>query len=316
MRSVEIREAVLVPGEMRRDPVENHADAVTVQAIDEEHEIVWRPVARGRREVARGLVTPGAVKRMLGQRKKLDVGEAQVGDVRGKLGRQLAIGQESTAVAAAPGACMHFVGRQRRGERVARTARCHPVGVAPLVIEIPHARGRLRRRLPRECERIALVGAIAVIARRDVVLVARTGADATNEAFPDARTIDPRRKRMPPTVPAVEVADDRYKFGVRSPDRECRAGLRIFAANVRPEFFVKARMRAFPKQIDVVRGQRGARGQGLHAGERCGLSHGAPLRGSYGTAGREFSPGYGERGCKKYKAAPADIDWALCNSWS
>ena len=58
IRPVEVRQAVLVAGEVRRHPVEDDADAVLVQDVDEVHEILRRPVAAGRREVAGALVAP------------------------------------------------------------------------------------------------------------------------------------------------------------------------------------------------------------------------------------------------------------------
>ena len=77
VRAVEAREPVRVVGEVRGHPVEDHADARAVQRVDQEHEVLRRAVARGRREVARGLVAPRAVERVLDDRHQLDVGEAQ-----------------------------------------------------------------------------------------------------------------------------------------------------------------------------------------------------------------------------------------------
>ena len=39
VRAVEVREAVLVVREVRRHPVEDHADAGLVQLVDERHEV-------------------------------------------------------------------------------------------------------------------------------------------------------------------------------------------------------------------------------------------------------------------------------------
>ena len=45
MRAVEHDRAVLVVGKVRRHPVEDHADAVLVQQVDEIHEVLRRAVA-------------------------------------------------------------------------------------------------------------------------------------------------------------------------------------------------------------------------------------------------------------------------------
>ena len=43
VRAVEEAQPVRVPGEVRRHPVEHHADAVLVQHIDEMHEVLRVP---------------------------------------------------------------------------------------------------------------------------------------------------------------------------------------------------------------------------------------------------------------------------------
>ena len=58
MRAVEQLQAELVGREMRRHPVEHHADAVLVQVVDHEHEILRRAVSAGRCEVAGDLIAP------------------------------------------------------------------------------------------------------------------------------------------------------------------------------------------------------------------------------------------------------------------
>src|SRR5581483_2512341 len=50
-RAVEAREAVRVRRKMRRYPVEDHADALGVTAVDERGELGRRAVLRGRREL-------------------------------------------------------------------------------------------------------------------------------------------------------------------------------------------------------------------------------------------------------------------------
>ena len=82
--AVEEAEAVLVGGEVGRHPVQDDADAVLVQVVDQIHEILRRAVAAGGGEVAGGLVAPGAVEGVLHDRQEFDVGEAQALDVLGQ----------------------------------------------------------------------------------------------------------------------------------------------------------------------------------------------------------------------------------------
>src|SRR5208337_5167088 len=57
VRAVEESQAVGVGREVRWNPVENDANVVLVEAIDQVHEILRRAVARGGGEVAGGLVS-------------------------------------------------------------------------------------------------------------------------------------------------------------------------------------------------------------------------------------------------------------------
>ena len=98
MGAVEKCKAVAIGREVRGNPVENDADVVLVEIIDEIHEILRRAVTRGGREVAGGLISPGAVERMLHDGEQFDVGEAQLVDVIGKAGRDFAVGQRSDCV--------------------------------------------------------------------------------------------------------------------------------------------------------------------------------------------------------------------------
>ena len=124
VRAVETIQAVLVVRKMRRHPVENHADAVLVQHVDEVHEILRRAVTRRRREIAGRLVTPRAVERMLGDRHQLDVREAHALHVLDQRLRDAAIAEECVVGAAPPRAEMQLVDRHGRSERVVRSRAC------------------------------------------------------------------------------------------------------------------------------------------------------------------------------------------------
>src|SRR5215469_17297806 len=83
MRAVEVGKAVPIGREVRWNPIENDSDATLMQIVDEKHEILGRAVASGRREITRGLISPGSVKRMLHDRQQLDVSELHALDVVG-----------------------------------------------------------------------------------------------------------------------------------------------------------------------------------------------------------------------------------------
>src|SRR5574341_1109586 len=57
--AIEEAQAVLVSGKVRRDPVEDHANAVLMQIINKIHKIRRRPIAPRGSKVAGDLVAPG-----------------------------------------------------------------------------------------------------------------------------------------------------------------------------------------------------------------------------------------------------------------
>ena len=167
--AVEAGEREVVAREVRRDPVEDHADAVLVQAVDELAQVVGRAEARRRGEVARHLVAPGARERVRHHRQQLDVGEAHVLGVGAQLVGQLEVGQRPVALERVqpPRAEMDLVDRHRAVERADSRA--------------------ARRATPRRPTRAAGRG------RRCAVLGGTSVSNATGSAF---RRISPSGARI------------------------------------------------------------------------------------------------------------------------
>ncbi len=84
-RAVELAERELVAREVRRDPVDDHADAALVEAVDHLAQVVGGALDRRRREVRGHLVAPRARERVRHHRQQLDVGEAHLLDVVAQL---------------------------------------------------------------------------------------------------------------------------------------------------------------------------------------------------------------------------------------
>ena len=284
VRAVEGLETELVGGEVRRHPIQDHADAVLVQVVDEEHEVLRRPIARGRGEVARDLVTPRLVERMLHHRQELDVREAHARDVVGEAGGELAVGEPAAALLrhAHPGPDVDLVDGRRRAPRVDRVPPPHPIAVSPVVAEVPHDGGPSRRRLRVRGERVRLVDSLARDLRMDEVLVERAMTDGRDESFPDAgllALVEPVRA----LVPAIEVADDADAFGVRRPYSEVGAlGLRH---RVRAELVEEVAVRALVEQVDVEGAQQRAC-RDAHAGA---TRSSRPRSGIATQSGRRFN---------------------------
>ena len=239
--AVEASEGPVVLREVRRYPVEDHADAAPVQLVDEEAEVVRRAPARGRGEVAGDLVAPRRPERMLGHRQQLDVGEAEVGDVVGQRRRQLAVAETG-----APRADVQLVDAHRVPDRMAIGARRHPGIVVPLMRARPddHAGGGGRVLGPTG-ERIGTQLGDA-IATGDGELVAIAGRRARNIHAPDPRAVL-RLQRIGVGPPAVPVADDGDRGGVRRPHREPHAG----PVDVRPQDLPQAVMTTLLQEVQI-----------------------------------------------------------------
>ena len=173
VRAVEEGQAVAVGREVRRHPVENHGDAVLVQVIDQVHEILRRAVTRGGREVARRLVSPGAVERMLHDGQQFDVGESQLVDVIGEAGRDLAIAERAVVLFgnAHPGAEVNFVDRHGRVQGIGGGAFFQKGRVVPCVVEIPDHGSGARRLLVENRNRVGSLDLVAELGGVDMELV-------------------------------------------------------------------------------------------------------------------------------------------------
>ena len=94
-RSVELSQSKVVLREMARNPVHNDSDALLVATIDEMTKLVRVPKAARWRIVTGDLVTPGTVKRMLGDGQQFDMGVAHFFDIRDQSIRELEVTQIS-----------------------------------------------------------------------------------------------------------------------------------------------------------------------------------------------------------------------------
>ena len=218
--AVEVDQARLVHREVRRHPVEDHPDPVAVQLVDEVHQVLGDPVARGGGEVAGGLVAPRAEERVLHHRQQLDVGVALL---EHPLDQRL--GDDPVAGGAPPRPQVDLVDRDRRLVALPLTPAGHPVAVAPLIAEVPGDRGRPSALLGVEPDRVGLGHRPAETP--DAVLVGGSLADAVDPGLPHPATGRLHRIGVAPRVP---IADDGGVVGVGGPHPEGGAVLVEVAA--------------------------------------------------------------------------------------
>ena len=251
--AVEAGERPLVLREVGRDPVDDDAEAASVQLVDEEAELVGRAEARRGRVVRRDLVAPRAAERVLRDGQQLHVREAGLLEVVGELGGELAVAEPL-----APRPEMDLV--DAHGRRLPRrgVATCDPLVVAPRVAGRGDDGGGGRRDLGAERERVGLVAPDAVGAV-DLELVAVTDLGALDDALPDATPDGP--ERVGGSVPAVEVAHRLHLAGVRGPHGERDACVRGMRAQHLPQPLVAA----LGDEVEVELPDLSARA-GAHAG--------------------------------------------------
>src|ERR1035438_7449012 len=86
-------QSMAIGRKMRRHPIHKNPDALLMEMIHQEHEVLRQTVAAGRRKIAEGLVTPPPVERMFGQRQELDVREAHLPTISGQFYGKLPVSQ-------------------------------------------------------------------------------------------------------------------------------------------------------------------------------------------------------------------------------
>ncbi len=129
--AVEPRHAVGIGREMRRDPIDDDADAGAVTRIDEAAKALGRPEAPRRREQPERLISPGTAERMFGNRHQFDMAEPQPRHIGHQPLRQLIPVRGVIAVRAEPGCGVHFVNGDRRVNILTLAPLLHPGVVMP-----------------------------------------------------------------------------------------------------------------------------------------------------------------------------------------
>ncbi|MNO91649.1 hypothetical protein D3C76_832010 [compost metagenome] len=265
--AVELGQAMGVGGEMRRHPVEDHADARQVAGIDEGGEFVAGAVAGAGGELRKQLIAPGTAERVFHDRHQLDVGKAQFFHVRNQALAQLRPGVLAGDFAqviqlALPGTGVQFVDRQRRRRSLTLAAGRHPVLILPVDLQRRgDFRGGVRWQAGGQCHGIGLEGQDPVLAE-DFVFVGLPCLQAWNEQLPDTGGVA-QAHRMTTTVPAVEVPHHRHPPGVRCPHGEAHAIDAIHGLQLGAQGAAQIAVVAFGEQIQIHLAQQRAKTVGV-----------------------------------------------------
>ena len=258
--AVELRQSMVVLREMPGHPVHDHSQPRLMAAVNELAEVIRIAEPAGRRVVARDLIAPGAVERVLADRHQLDVSEAQALDVRDEVIRQLQVAQRAVALLrhALPRAEVHLVHAHRLVIDVAAGALPHPFAVAPGESRgIPGERGGLLPVLAKEREGVALRAQMAVRVDQ-LVLVVRVNAHARDEDLPHP-ALEPAAHRVHPPVPGIEIAHHAHAMRVGRPHGELHPVHPVLGGEVRAHAVIQPLVLAFAKVVQVRIAQAGAK---------------------------------------------------------
>ena len=302
MGAVEIRQAMAVGGKMAGHPVDDDADPLFMQALDEPTKIVRRAETAGGRIEPDGLISPGTAEGIFVDRHQFHMGKPHVADIGSQLLGQFPIGQRPVAVLghAAPRAQMHFVDADRGIPRHGRLAPGHPLVVPPVIGgQVIDHRGGLRRQFSGKTVGVGLGRQQGPVSGQDLIFVQRPGTDPGNENLPISVAA---AHRMDPAVPAVEVPHHRDPLGIGRPHRESDTRHPLHDLHMGAQPAIKMQMGAFAQQMQVeiaqqrrkaigvihrfaaavIQAQRQTIGETLASRQRTGEQPLGPLPGQFG----------------------------------
>src|SRR5215472_17362804 len=160
-------------------------------------------------------------------------------DIVGKQRSHFTISEPAVAFFANsfPGPEMHLINGNGRIKSVAFSTSRHPGIVLPdITFKVPHSGGGVRPDFCGKAIGVGLVDRIPSVGGLYVVLVGVALTHAGNEGFPDA--CQTRLHWIRGDVPAIEIADDRNKLGIRGPDGKLDSALPITLRKVGSKSFI------------------------------------------------------------------------------
>ena len=236
--SVERGHSEGVAREVRRHPVQDHADPGLMQRVDKVHEVLRRSVAACGSVITGYLVAPGFVQRMFHNRHQLDMRVAHLFDIFHEHGSNLTVIVEISAVVGlSPGTEVHLIDIHRILLALQFFALLHPLLIAPLIIsQIRHHRGIVRAQLAGVGVRIGFqVGQAAL--RLDLILINLSGLNSRDKELENSGSILTVHL-MAASVPVVEISDHADAHGVRRPHGKVRSIRAVHSHRVRSQLLI------------------------------------------------------------------------------
>ena len=217
--TVKSRKSESITWEVCRYPVENDTNVILMHRIHKIAEVIRRSVSCCRCIIARYLITPGFIERMLHHRHQLNMGVAELFHIRSQHRSDLTVVIKFTAIVRFfPGAKMHFINRNRRFVALCDTTLLHPVLILPGIFsKINHNTRIVRTQLC--CIRVWIRFQI----RQTALCLNFIFIDVARANTGDKDFVDPGLQKIHlicSSVPVIEVSDNADTDRIRCPDCE------------------------------------------------------------------------------------------------
>ena len=215
--TVKSRKSESITWEVCRYPVENDTNVILMHRIHKIAEVIRRSVTCCRCVIARYLIPPGLVKRMLHHWHQFYMGVAELFHIRSQHRSDLTVVIKFTAIVRFfPGAKMHFINRNRRFVALCDTTLLHPVLILPGIFsKINHNTRIVRTQLC--CIRVWIRFQI----RQTALCLNFIFIDVARANTGDKEFVDPGLQKIHlicSSVPVIEVSDNADTDRIRCPD--------------------------------------------------------------------------------------------------
>ena len=231
-------QSVNIPREAGGHPVEDHTDPRLVQLIDKIHEVLRRSVARRRRIVAKRLVAPRFIQRMLHHRHELYMGIAHLPHKRNQLvGNAAEIGIQLPFLRCRKGTGIELIDTDRHISQLQLCTPAQELRVLPVkFIQIGNDRCRIRSELRGITIRICLEIGQTVL-QLYFKFIVLPDLSTGNKNFKNTGIPEPAHL-VNPAVPAVEISYHADTERMRRPHGEIGSPYAIHRHGMRPKLFI------------------------------------------------------------------------------
>jgi len=256
MAAIKVRKSMLVVGEMGWHPIQYHTYALTVEIINQIHQVLRAAIPAGGRKIIADLITPRTIKGVLRDRQKLDMRKTKAVHMVGKQRRHLAVVQPAIAFfgPSFPRAKMNLIDGNRCILRDASATVRHPFLIVPMVRKIAKRGCCAWGKLHGKGVGVRLGYLVATMVGNNVVFVKPAIPKPGNETNPDARPAD-GMQRMSAGGPVIEISNYAYRIRIRCPNSKVKTRFSMKLERVGAQLFIQPGMIAFIEEVQVQRTQ-------------------------------------------------------------